>query len=391
MNDHFDGNTGEVIALMGDRSTEGQSIMVQMAQAELNQSVTTARAFPRSIKLAVDRIKSLATLDAVAAQECVYALPRGGKPIRGPSVRFAEIVAAMYGNCHVGSRVVAVDRAEKVVVAEGVFHDLETGMKRVAQVQRRISDKNGKIFNDDMIAVTGNAACSVAMREAVLKGVPKAIWRSAYEAAEMINFGKAETLAVRRDKAIAAFGGFGVTPDQIFAALELGGLDDIGLEEIATLTAMFFAIKNEEATVESYFPPKATDPLSARAAARGVTKAKPAESAKIGGSAATAINAPAATDDDAEADAAKEVEAQPEQKHEELDQTQTKALIVSPKSKMIFDSLMRDVQGMAQGDGIRQLREFFAAEIAELRAEAPDLHAEFVSACEARANDIAGQ
>ena len=64
--------------------------------------------FPRSMKLAVDRIISLATLDSEAASECVYALPRGGKPIRGPSVRFAEIVGAMYGNCHIGSRIVAV-------------------------------------------------------------------------------------------------------------------------------------------------------------------------------------------------------------------------------------------------------------------------------------------
>lgn len=268
MNDYFDGEGGTAVAKLESTT----SVMVQMAQAELNQAVTTARAFPRSMKLAVDRITSLATLDSEAASECVYALPRGGKPIRGPSVRFAEIVGAMYGNCHIGSRIVAVDRSEKVVIAEGVFFDLETGMKRVAQVQRRISDKNGKLFNDDMIAVTGNAACSVAMREAVLKGVPKAIWRAAYEAAERVNFGKAETMVVRRGKAISVFGGFGVTPEQIFACLDVGGLDDIGLEEIATLTSMFLAIKNEEATVEAYFPQK-VDPIAARRAASGTSRA----------------------------------------------------------------------------------------------------------------------
>jgi hypothetical protein len=273
MNNPFDGEGGTAIANL-DSTT---SVMVQMAQAELNQAVTTARAFPRSMALAVSRITSLATMDPQAATECVYALPRGGKPIRGPSVRFAEIVGAMYGNCHIGSRIVAVDRMEKVVIAEGVFFDLETGMKRVTQVQRRISDKGGKLFNDDMIAMTGNAACSIAMREAVLKGVPKAIWRAAYDAVEKINFGTAETITVRRGNAIAKFAGFGIKPEQIFACLEVGGLEDIGLEEIATLTSMFIAIRNEEATVESYFPPVAPAALSRRAASTGprVASAKP--------------------------------------------------------------------------------------------------------------------
>jgi hypothetical protein len=123
-----------------------------------------------------------------------------------------------------------------------------------------------------MIAVTGNAATSIAMREAVLKGVPKAIWRRAYEAADRVTLGTAETLTVRRDKAIKAFAGFGVTPDQIFASLEVGGLDDIGLEEISILTAMFKSIKSEEAKVESYFPAR-VDPLAARQAARGTARA----------------------------------------------------------------------------------------------------------------------
>ena len=266
--DYFDPDaSGKELAVLETQT----SMIVQMAQAELNQAVTTARDFPRSIKRAVDAIISLATLDTETAAECIYALPRGGKPIKGPSVRFAEIVSSQYGNCHIGSRVVAVDRVEKVVIAEGVFFDLETGMKRVSQVQRRISDKNGKLFNDDMIAVTGNAAASIAMREAVLKGVPKAIWRRAYEAADRVTLGTAETLVARRGKAMAAFAAWGIVPEQIFASLEVAGLDDIGLEEIGLLVAMFQAIKAGDVTVESYFPPK-VDPLAARQAARGTAR-----------------------------------------------------------------------------------------------------------------------
>ena len=262
--ERVDPATGELSPI----ASEGTSIAVQLAQVELNQAVATARAFRRSIDLAMNNILSLATLDDDTAGECVYALPRGGKPIKGPSVRFAEIIASQWGNCHCGSRVVAVDKFEKVVIAEGVFHDLETGMKRTAQVRRRIVDKYGKLYNDDMITVTGNAAASIAMREAILKGIPKAVWRRAYERCEQVIAGDVETLVVRREKAMKAFAAFGITPEQIFAALEVGGMDDVGLDEIATLTAMFKAIKSGEQRVEDYFPP-ATDPKKATEAAKG--------------------------------------------------------------------------------------------------------------------------
>ena len=261
--ERFDPHTGEISPIVSAPET---SLAVQLAQAELNQAVTTAKAFPRSVSTVMRNILSLATLDEETAAECVYALPRGGKPIKGPSVRLAEIIASQWGNCHVASRIVAVDKFEKVVIAEGVFLDLETGMKRTAQVQRRIVDSKGNLYKDDMIIVTGNAAASIAMREAVLKGVPKAIWRKAYDHAENVIAGDVKTLAVRRDDAIKAFALWGVKPEQIFASLEVEGLDDIGLEEIGTLTAMYKAIRSEEQTVEDYFPAKADQSKAAEAA-----------------------------------------------------------------------------------------------------------------------------
>jgi hypothetical protein len=255
-----DADTGEII------ETKEVPLAVQLAEAQLNTEVVTARKFPRSITMAVRNIMNIATLDEVTAAENIYALPRGGKPIKGPSIRFAEIVASQWGNCHTGSRIVAVDRFEKVVVAEGVFLDLETGMKRTAQIRRRISGKDGRIYNDDMITVTGNAAASIAMREAILKGIPKAVWRQAYERCEATVAGNIKTVSVSRDEAIKAFAVWGITPDQIFSALEVGGLDDIGIDEIVTMRAMFKAIKNGEQKVEDYFPSKVNATMAVEAA-----------------------------------------------------------------------------------------------------------------------------
>jgi hypothetical protein len=280
--DRHDPVTGEL------ETTETQSLAVALSRAEVDQQITTAHAYPRAkraggLRSIVNAITDLATLSEAAAEECVYALPRGGKPIKGPSVRLAEIIAGQYGNCRIGARVVHVDRFEKYVEAEGVFHDLESNTATTARVRRRITDKTGRLLSDDMILVTGNAAASIAKRNAILGGVPKAVWDPAYQAAHAVIAGDIKTLAVKRDEAIKAFAIWGVTPDQIFAALEAGGLDDIGLDEIATLRAMFKAIKDGEQKVEDYFPAKA-DPKAATEAAKG-TAGKLADIAGGGGKA----------------------------------------------------------------------------------------------------------
>lgn len=237
------------------------SLAVALAHAEIDQQISTAHAYPRDPKRVQNAILSLATLDDDTATECVYALSREGKPIRGPSVRLAEIIASQWGNCRVGARVVHVDRIERYVEAEGVFHDLETNTATTARVRRSIKRKAGGVYSDDMIVITGNAACAIARRNAILGGVPKAAWRKAYEAAERVIAGDLKTLAERRDAAVKAFSAFGVAPAQLCAALGISGMEAVTLDHFVTLTSMHTALKSGEETVESMFPaPTPTPP-----------------------------------------------------------------------------------------------------------------------------------
>lgn len=267
MNQEIISADGEVIDGFGTSS----SVAVQLQKAEIDQLITTARAYPRSMKRVQSAIMNMATLDEESAEECMYALPRGGKPIKGPSIRFAEILKQSFGNCRAGARVVDVDRVEMFVEAEGVFHDLETNASTTARVRRRISDKNGRLFKDDMIIVTGNAACSIAMRNAILAGVPKPLWRKAYDSVQATITGDITTLSENREKALKALAAFGVKPEQIFAALGREGLEDISVDDISVLRGMYAALKNGEATVEEMFfgtvkiasqHEKISDPLS---------------------------------------------------------------------------------------------------------------------------------
>lgn len=248
MNDEHITEDGEVISRA--LTTQDTAALSAITRAEIDSQIATARAYPRNIKISMQRILMLATLDEQTAEESIYALPRGGKSVEGPSVRLAEIISQNWGNCRVEARVVMVDRTEKVVVAEGIFHDLETNMATRATVRRRIVDSKGRLYNDDMITMTGNAACSIARRNATLQGVPRGVWRKAYEEARYIVAGDATTLSATREKAIKALAHYGLKPEQILVLIGVETVDDITTDHVVSLRGTFSALKNGETTVE---------------------------------------------------------------------------------------------------------------------------------------------
>jgi hypothetical protein len=263
-----------------------------LARAEIDTQVATAKKYPRSIKVAMDNIISLATLDEQTALECIYALKRGGKPLRGPSIRLAEIIASQWGNCRDAATVITIDRINKMIVAEGAFHDLETNRATKATVQRRISGKDGRLFSDDMIVVTGNAACSIARRNAILAGVPKGIWRRAQEECERVIRKDVKTLVESREAALKALAHFNLSPDQIFRLMEVEGIDDLNLDDVATLRVIYASLKNGEQTVEELL--RQIEPEKpARVTAANATMAAPAHFANDGLPSVDAAPAPA--------------------------------------------------------------------------------------------------
>ena len=242
---------------MTEHEQESQSMNVEsgtlalLTKSEIDMQISTAKKYPRSIKRFRDEAMQMVTLNEAVAESCIYALPRGGKTIEGPSARFAEVVASGWGNCRAGARVVS-DNGD-FITAQGVFHDLERNVAITYEVQRRITDSKGKRYNADMIGVTGNAASSIALRNAILKGVPKAFWDDMYQAARKVVMGDVRTLANRRAEAIKAFVAFGITEQQLLEKLEVGGIEDIGLEHLVTLRGLLTAIREGDTTPEQAF------------------------------------------------------------------------------------------------------------------------------------------
>lgn len=309
----------DIIDITPQNSMASGSMVRELVTAEIDQQISTAHAYPRSITKVNRNIVSLVTLDKEFAQECTFALPRGNKPITGPSIRMAEVVFSQWGNCRGGARVVHVDRKEMFIEAEGVFHDLETNAATTKRVRRRISDKNGKLLSDDMIIVTGNAACSIAFRNAVLAGVPKMVWGPAYDNALRMIKGDVKTLPERRTNAMTTMAAFGLKPEQVFLMLGVRGMDDIGLDQIVTLGGLHNALKNEEVTVEELLagasaptdaPARVAGSISQRATATGPAQASQAAQSNPAADAALAAEAKRVADKrDAEAKAKADAEA----------------------------------------------------------------------------------
>ena len=226
-------------------------------RANIDIQVSTAKQYPRSISRCANNAVAIATMDKDTAQSCGYALPRGGKPITGPSVHLAKIIAQQYGNLRAEAKVVEI--TDKQVVSRGTAWDLENNYAVSFEVRRSIIGRNGNRFSDDMITVTGNAANSIAYRNAIFGIVPKSITDKAYKAAQHLITGDLsdeEKLIKRRDGAIKHFiDTYGITEEEVIKLCGKHTVNQIQADEIALLLGFAQSLKDGDTTVEELMAP----------------------------------------------------------------------------------------------------------------------------------------
>jgi hypothetical protein len=229
-----------------------ETSLVQITKGEVDMQVSTAKQYPRSVKQSIDDAVGLATIDKRTAESCFFALPRGGTLIEGPSVRLAEIVANTWGNLRCEARV--IDEGRTHVTAQATVWDMERNLLVRIESKRRITDKNGNRYNQDMVLMTSNAAVSIALRNAVFRVVPRAIVDRVYNQAREVAFGTAKTMEQRRTAAMGTFSKLGVTEERILSVLERRAVEDITVEDLSTLLGLLNALREGATTVEDAFP-----------------------------------------------------------------------------------------------------------------------------------------
>lgn len=235
-----------------------------LTTSEINVQIATAKQYPRNIANVLNNIETLATMDSDVASSCFYTLRRQGKVIEGASVRMAEIVASSWGNLRVQSMVVANDG--KTITARGVCHDLESNYAIAAEVKRRITDKNGRTYSEDMQVMTGNAACAIALRNAVFKVVPAALIKKVIDKAKQVSIGQSMTLEQTRQAMIEYFEKIGVTNKQILDYLSVEKIEEIDIDMVVELRGLANAIADGTTTKEEAFAPKVDEETAKKVA-----------------------------------------------------------------------------------------------------------------------------
>ncbi len=258
-------------------TVEQPDMLAALNKSEVDMLVATAHQYPRNVHNALVNIEALATSDSDTANECFYVLRRknadgSAQMIEGLSVRMAEIIASCWGNMMVATRIIGNDG--KKITSQAVCVDLESNVRVSVEVQRRITNKYGKTFSEDMQVVTGNAASAIAFRNAVLKVVPKAMTKRIITRIKEVSLGQSLDMETSRTNMLAYFAKLGVDKDTILAYLEIDSVELINKEMVFELRGIANAIKEGTTSVQETFIQPMVEKKTADAAKKAAEEAK---------------------------------------------------------------------------------------------------------------------
>lgn len=236
---------------------EPSGVVAALSKQEMDTQIATSHRFPRfhrnrGIEDFQRDILRLATADEETARSMFYRLKRKGRDgkdviIEGPSVRMAEVVAACWKNLHISSR--PGGEQDGFITGQAVAWDLESNYRVGTETRRRITDRQGRRYSDDMITTTVNAAMAIAWRNACLKVVPGALLKAALEQAKEVSLGKGLTMEAKRKKAMDVMAKVaGAKPAEILRVLGRHSELDITIDDLVSLHGYCTAIKEGETT-----------------------------------------------------------------------------------------------------------------------------------------------
>jgi hypothetical protein len=224
-------------------------------RAALDIQIATAKRYPRNITTFKRYALEQARMDKKTAESMFYTLERKGKDGRkliiGPSIRLLEIIASAWGTIRIDTRILAVE--EKWVIAQASGSDLETNLGARLEVMRRITDRNGRRFSEDMIVVTGQAAQAIAYRNVVMKIVPRIYINEILEQAKRAALPEGKTTQEQRASALKWFADNGYKAEAVFKLLGVKGVADLSTEHLLVLAGIVTAVDEGTASIDSFF------------------------------------------------------------------------------------------------------------------------------------------
>lgn len=259
-------------------------MLAAINRTEVDIQIATAKQYPRDLSQVLNKIATYATMDKETAEDCFYVLRRKDKDgndslIEGLSVRMAEIIASAWGNLRIQTRIIGNDG--RMITAQAMCHDLESNVAICKEVSRSIVTKKGYTFSQDMQIVTGNAASSIAFRNAVLAVIPKAITKKIINNVKSVAMGQTIDLEQSRKNVIAYYNRAGVNTEQLLQYLGIKSIEEIDKQMIFELRALRNAIEEGTTTVKETFIDPEKEAQAAAEAVKKATNAKDKATAAI--------------------------------------------------------------------------------------------------------------
>lgn len=227
---------------------QNASVQTQISQSrevsEVQAQVFMAKQFPRNIVDSVDRIINECARTELA-EMAVYAYPKGGQKVTGPSIRLAETLARCWGNIDYGIKEIEQKDGESSVIA--YCWDLETNVKnsKTFKVKHEINAKGQlKKLSDprDIYELVANQGAR-RVRVCILATIPSDVVDKALEQCEETTKATADTSPEGIKKLLKAFESFEITKEQLEKRIG-SRIDAIAPAQVVTLRNIYASLKD---------------------------------------------------------------------------------------------------------------------------------------------------
>ena len=232
------------------------------AVAEVQAAYVIAKKFPRDQNAAYMSIIE-ACKRPFLAEQSMYAYPRGGSLVKGPSIRLAEMLAQNWGNLDCGVK--EISQSNGVSVAEAYAIDLQTNTRitKVFHVPHKRDTKKGSVKLTDARDIYELVANQGARRlhACILGIIPGDVIEAAVERCSRTLESSEIPITEQIRKMVVAFDEIGVKVEHLEKRLG-HNLDATIPQEIVTLKSIYKSIKDGMAGREDFFDfpaPKAID------------------------------------------------------------------------------------------------------------------------------------
>lgn len=250
-------NALEVSALPHSGFTPKEPSLMEVSQsravAEVQAQYVIAKKFPRDEHASYTRIMR-ACERPLLAEQAMYAYPRGGQLVTGPSIRLAEAMAQCWGNLDCGIK--EISQSDGVSVAEAYAIDLETNIRitktfHVTHVRHTKQGKKPLTDARDIYELVANQG-SRRLRACILGIIPGDVVDAAVSRCAKTLESSDVPLADRIRKMVLAFDEMGIKPEHLEKRLG-HKLESIIAAELVTLQGIYKSIKDGMADRTQFF------------------------------------------------------------------------------------------------------------------------------------------